>query len=222
MTDAFNIMQDRITRARLAGDPPDLLISPRVGQIGWFDFHRANDLIAHGTRAADRAIEAIVEAIEILAPKSAAETRRARTLRASPILDIIPYSGGLDVVAQRFLLGLVFLNTQLDDVADRNQTDQPAVLHHRQMPEFFRRHDFHEVGDRIRQTATDDLAGHGGADRLVERTCAAFVKRTDDVTLGQNAVDARTAHDEDGTDLPFRKIFTAAASFTSGSTLAIW
>ena len=41
MVDAFNIMQDRITRARLAGDPPDLLITPRVGQIGWFDFHRA-------------------------------------------------------------------------------------------------------------------------------------------------------------------------------------
>lgn len=71
MTDAFNIMQDRITRARLAGDPPDLLISPRVGQIGWFDFHRANDLIMHGTRAADRAIEAIVEALEVLAPGSA-------------------------------------------------------------------------------------------------------------------------------------------------------
>jgi NTE family protein len=70
MVDAFNIMQDRITRARLAGDPPDLLISPRVGQIGWFDFHRADDLIAHGTRAAERTIEAIVEAIEILAPST--------------------------------------------------------------------------------------------------------------------------------------------------------
>jgi NTE family protein len=74
MTDAFNIMQDRITRARLAGDPPDLLIQPRVGQIGWFDFHRANDLIAHGARAADRAIEAIVEAIETLAPPSPASS----------------------------------------------------------------------------------------------------------------------------------------------------
>ena len=68
MVDAFNIMQDRITRARLAGDPPDLLISPRVGQIGWFDFHRADDLIAHGARAAERAIELIQEAIHILAP----------------------------------------------------------------------------------------------------------------------------------------------------------
>jgi len=71
MVDAFNIMQDRITRARLAGDPPDLLISPRVGQIGWFDFHRADDLIAHGARAAERAIESIQEAIQILAPDAA-------------------------------------------------------------------------------------------------------------------------------------------------------
>jgi len=72
MVDAFNIMQDRITRARLAGDPPDLLISPRVGEIGWFDFHRADDLIAHGTRAAERAIDSIQEAIHILAPASGA------------------------------------------------------------------------------------------------------------------------------------------------------
>ena len=68
MVDAFNIMQDRITRARLAGDPPDLLITPRVGQVGWFDFHRAGDLIAHGARAAERAIDSIQEAIHILAP----------------------------------------------------------------------------------------------------------------------------------------------------------
>jgi NTE family protein len=71
MVDAFNIMQDRITRARLAGDPPDLLISPRVSDVGWFDFHRAGDLIAHGARAAERAIDSIQEAIHILAPPTA-------------------------------------------------------------------------------------------------------------------------------------------------------
>src|SRR6202035_3194085 len=70
MGDAFNIMQDRITRARLAGDPPDMLITPRVGQIGWFDFHRADDLIGFGTRAAERAIDSIQEAIHILSPGS--------------------------------------------------------------------------------------------------------------------------------------------------------
>jgi NTE family protein len=64
MVDAFNIMQDRITRARLAGDPPDLLIVPRLGQIGLFDFHRAADLITQGERAAERAIESIREVME--------------------------------------------------------------------------------------------------------------------------------------------------------------
>ena len=68
MVDAFNIMQDRITRARLAGDPPDLLITPRVGQFGWFDFHRAEELIAHGARAAERALEQVRETIDVLAP----------------------------------------------------------------------------------------------------------------------------------------------------------
>ncbi len=68
MVEAFNIMQDRITRARLAGDPPDVLISPRVAKIGWFDFHRGEEIIAHGRRAAERALESIEEAIAILAP----------------------------------------------------------------------------------------------------------------------------------------------------------
>ena len=70
MVDAFNIMQDRITRARLAGDPPDLLITPRVGEIGWFDFHRASELIEFGTRAAERAIDSLQEAIHVLASES--------------------------------------------------------------------------------------------------------------------------------------------------------
>jgi NTE family protein len=75
MVDAFNIMQDRITRARLAGDPPDLLISPRVGKIGWFDFHRADELMAHGARAAERAIESIKEAIESVTPEEETDAR---------------------------------------------------------------------------------------------------------------------------------------------------
>ncbi|MES2750706.1 MAG: patatin-like phospholipase family protein [Pseudomonadota bacterium] len=68
MVEAFNIMQDRITRSRLAGDPPDVLISPRVGKVGWFDFHRAEEIIAHGVRAAERNLESIQEAIDLLTP----------------------------------------------------------------------------------------------------------------------------------------------------------
>jgi NTE family protein len=67
MVEAFNVMQDRITRARLAGDPPDVLISPRVGAIGWFDFHRAEALIAAGREATERAVEPIAEAVAALA-----------------------------------------------------------------------------------------------------------------------------------------------------------
>ena len=66
MVEAFNVMQDRITRARLAGDPPDVLISPRLGSVGWFDFHRAADAIAIGSEAAEKAIEAVTEAVTAL------------------------------------------------------------------------------------------------------------------------------------------------------------
>lgn len=48
MMEAFNIIQDRIGRSRLAGDPPDVTIGPRLGHIGLFDFHRAEEAIAIG------------------------------------------------------------------------------------------------------------------------------------------------------------------------------
>jgi NTE family protein len=66
MVEAFNVMQDRITRARLAGDPPDVLISPRLGPVGWFDFHRAAQAIAIGSEATEKAIEAVTEAVTAL------------------------------------------------------------------------------------------------------------------------------------------------------------
>jgi NTE family protein len=64
MVDAFNIVQDRIARSRLAGDPPDALISPRLAGVGLFDFHRAEDLIERGMAAANREIEDIGREIE--------------------------------------------------------------------------------------------------------------------------------------------------------------
>jgi len=66
MVEAFNVMQDRITRARLAGDPPDVLISPRLGQVGWFDFHRGAEAIAIGAEAAEKSIDAVAEAVAAL------------------------------------------------------------------------------------------------------------------------------------------------------------
>jgi NTE family protein len=45
---SINIMQDRITRARIAADPPDVLLSPNLAQIGLLEFDRATEAIAEG------------------------------------------------------------------------------------------------------------------------------------------------------------------------------
>ena len=66
MIEAFQVMQDRITRSRLAGDPPDVMISPRVGRINLFEFHRARDIIGLGVEAAEKSIDAIQESIAAL------------------------------------------------------------------------------------------------------------------------------------------------------------
>ncbi len=56
MIDAFNIIQDRILRSRLAGDPPDATITARMEEVGMFDFHRAEQLIHVGREATKRAL----------------------------------------------------------------------------------------------------------------------------------------------------------------------
>lgn len=59
MVDAFNIVQDRIARSRLAGDPPDAMINPRLAGLGMLDFHRADELIQRGMTAALREMDDI-------------------------------------------------------------------------------------------------------------------------------------------------------------------
>ncbi len=51
---AINIMEVRIARSRLAGEPPDILITPRLGHIGLMEFHRAVPAIAEGRAAVER------------------------------------------------------------------------------------------------------------------------------------------------------------------------
>ena len=63
MIESFNIMQDRLTRMRLAGDPPDVHITPRIGHIGWLDFHRAAESIEVGHAATEKALDSISESI---------------------------------------------------------------------------------------------------------------------------------------------------------------
>jgi NTE family protein len=50
---SLHIRQERLTRPRLAEDPPDVLITPGVGQIGFLEFHRSQDALAAGRQAVD-------------------------------------------------------------------------------------------------------------------------------------------------------------------------
>ncbi|MDA8417320.1 MAG: patatin-like phospholipase family protein [Betaproteobacteria bacterium] len=51
LSNSINIMQLRIARARLAGDPADVMITPKVGHVGFFDFHRGVEAIAVGEKS---------------------------------------------------------------------------------------------------------------------------------------------------------------------------
>lgn len=60
---SINIMQVRIARSRLAGEPADVLIAPRLAQIGLFDYHRGEEAIEEGMDAVRVMQPAILKAL---------------------------------------------------------------------------------------------------------------------------------------------------------------
>ncbi|MCB1591732.1 MAG: patatin-like phospholipase family protein [Alphaproteobacteria bacterium] len=62
MVSALSILQDRLTRSRLAGEPPDVHIRPATGHIGLLEFEKGKELIRLGEEAAERAIPEIMAA----------------------------------------------------------------------------------------------------------------------------------------------------------------
>jgi NTE family protein len=66
MVQSLNILLDRVTRSRLAGEPPDVTISPRLGHIGLLEFDRAAEVIAEGSAAAERQRALLTEIISLL------------------------------------------------------------------------------------------------------------------------------------------------------------
>jgi len=52
LTTSISIMESRITAVRLATDPPELLLQPKLGHIHALEFHRAQEAIAEGHREA--------------------------------------------------------------------------------------------------------------------------------------------------------------------------
>lgn len=56
LSNCINIMQDHITRARLAGEPPHVMLLPRLRDIGLMEFNRAKDAIAEGRYCVEQAL----------------------------------------------------------------------------------------------------------------------------------------------------------------------
>lgn len=65
MMSAINIMQDRITRSRLAGEPADVILSPRLADIGFLEFNRGAEAIAEGRACVERMLPAIEHALSL-------------------------------------------------------------------------------------------------------------------------------------------------------------
>lgn len=58
---SINIMQDRITRSRMAGDFPDILLSPRLAHLGLLEFDKGDEAIEEGRSSVARVSSSLQE-----------------------------------------------------------------------------------------------------------------------------------------------------------------
>ncbi|MFD2632721.1 patatin-like phospholipase RssA [Idiomarina piscisalsi] len=65
MASSIDIMQERITKARMAGDPPDVLVQPKLGHIGIMEFYRGQEAIDIGYDTTTRMRDLIMDEIEL-------------------------------------------------------------------------------------------------------------------------------------------------------------
>jgi NTE family protein len=66
LASSINIMQVQISRSRLAGEPPDVLITPRLAHLGLLEFHRAREAIAEGRRSV-QAVQPLLRELDLIA-----------------------------------------------------------------------------------------------------------------------------------------------------------
>jgi NTE family protein len=64
LTNSMHIMQDYITRARLAGEPPHVMLIPRLRHIKLMEFNRAEEAIAEGRLCAEQALPMLRRFVE--------------------------------------------------------------------------------------------------------------------------------------------------------------
>jgi NTE family protein len=54
LTTCMDIVEVRIARSRMAGEPPEVVVAPRLARLRLLDFHRAKEAIEEGHRAVER------------------------------------------------------------------------------------------------------------------------------------------------------------------------
>jgi len=70
LASSINIMQVRIARSRMAGEPPDLIVAPRLAHLRLLDFDRAKEAIDEGYRAVER----VAHTVALLNQQGASES----------------------------------------------------------------------------------------------------------------------------------------------------
>ena len=63
VSSSINIFQDRITRSRLAGDPADVVLSPKLSDVGLLEFGKAPEAMKTGEDCVQRALPEIKQAV---------------------------------------------------------------------------------------------------------------------------------------------------------------
>ena len=88
MMGTLNIVMDRISRSRLAGDPPDVFVAPRIGHIGMLEFTKAAELIERGYAAMQHEIPLIRSVMEVLSQMPSAVA--ADDIKPQPNMESAP------------------------------------------------------------------------------------------------------------------------------------
>ncbi|MCM2307812.1 MAG: patatin-like phospholipase RssA [Sulfuritalea sp.] len=63
LSTSIHIMQMRIARSRLAGEPADVLLTPRLGHLALMDYHRGSEAIEEGRAAVIRMLPTLEHAL---------------------------------------------------------------------------------------------------------------------------------------------------------------
>jgi NTE family protein len=84
MMGTLNIVMDRISRSRLAGDPPDVFVAPRIGHIGMLEFTKAAELIERGYAAMQHEIPLIRSVMDVLSQMPSAAAPEEKKPKPDP------------------------------------------------------------------------------------------------------------------------------------------